>query len=189
MLLILTIQRQRCIKILCPKDPELHTALALSCQKGQHLPALEVYKNQSPKIIMRFESCDSSHALPRPFVAKNPLEKLDSELIFRDSTLLRFVRLICCFSLRNFWGFKARDSGNRAIHDSRFRAAKDENADRIGDWELWNVKTEGGVEGLQFTLPHYRKRQKTRKSRVQEVIRVRKLFLFSGTRAPKTHLC
>ena len=32
----------------------------------------------------------------------------------------------CCFSLRNFWRFQARDSGNRAIRDSRFCAAKEE---------------------------------------------------------------
>ena len=44
----LTIQRQRCIKFLFLKDPEFYTLLALNCQKGQHLPALEVYKNQSP---------------------------------------------------------------------------------------------------------------------------------------------
>ena len=41
-------QRQRCIKILCPKDPESYTPLALKTAEGQHLPALEVYKNQSP---------------------------------------------------------------------------------------------------------------------------------------------
>ena len=29
-----------------------------------------------------------------------------------------------CFSLRSFWRFQARDSGNRAIRDSRFCAAK-----------------------------------------------------------------
>ena len=45
---ILTFQRQRCIKILCTKDPEFYTPLALNCHKGQHLPALEVYRNQSP---------------------------------------------------------------------------------------------------------------------------------------------
>ena len=44
----LTMRRQRCIKILCPKDPEFYTPLALNCQKGKHLPALEVYRNQSP---------------------------------------------------------------------------------------------------------------------------------------------
>ena len=41
-------QRQRCIKILCPKDPDFYTPLALKTAKGQHLPALVVYKNQSP---------------------------------------------------------------------------------------------------------------------------------------------
>ena len=46
----LTFQRQRCIKILCPKEPEFYTPLALNRQKGQHLPAPEVYKNQSPKL-------------------------------------------------------------------------------------------------------------------------------------------
>ena len=40
---------QRSIKILCPKDPDFYTPLALkTAQKGQHLPALVVYKNQSP---------------------------------------------------------------------------------------------------------------------------------------------
>ena len=43
-----TIQRQRCVKIPFPKDPEFYTPLALNCQKRQHLSALEVYKNQSP---------------------------------------------------------------------------------------------------------------------------------------------
>ena len=38
----LEIQRQRCIKILCPKGPELYTPLPLSCQKVRHLRALEV---------------------------------------------------------------------------------------------------------------------------------------------------
>ena len=43
-------QRQRCIKILCPKDPDFYTPLALKTAKEQHLPALEVYKNQSPNL-------------------------------------------------------------------------------------------------------------------------------------------
>ena len=51
----LIIQRQRCIKILCPEDPEFYTPLVLNCQKGQHLPALEVYKNQSPKSVQSQE--------------------------------------------------------------------------------------------------------------------------------------
>ena len=42
-------QRQRCIKILCPKDPDFYAPLALKTAKGQHLPALVVYKNQSPR--------------------------------------------------------------------------------------------------------------------------------------------
>ena len=42
-------------KNLVLKDPEYYTPLALNCQKGQHLPALEVYTNRSP---------ESSHMLP-----------------------------------------------------------------------------------------------------------------------------
>ena len=41
----LTIQRQRCIIILCPKDPEFYTLLALKCQKGstsQHWWCIEI---------------------------------------------------------------------------------------------------------------------------------------------------
>ena len=49
----------------------------------------------------------------------------DSESIFRDSTLLRFDTMSClCFTLRKFWRFLARDSGNRAIRDSQFCAGK-----------------------------------------------------------------
>ena len=46
----LTIQRQRRIKILCPKDVPriLCTAGAELSKKRQHPPAPEVYKNQSP---------------------------------------------------------------------------------------------------------------------------------------------
>ena len=33
-------QRQRCIKILCPEDPDFYTPLGLKTAKGQHLPAL-----------------------------------------------------------------------------------------------------------------------------------------------------
>ena len=50
-------QRQWCIKILCPKDPDFYTPLALKMAKGQHLPALVVYKNQSP-ILAQFYSKD-----------------------------------------------------------------------------------------------------------------------------------
>ena len=37
-------QRQRCIKMLCPKDPDFYTPLGLKKAKEQHLPALKVYK-------------------------------------------------------------------------------------------------------------------------------------------------
>ena len=38
-LLFLTIQRQRCMKILCPKDPEFYTPLVLTCQKRSAPPS------------------------------------------------------------------------------------------------------------------------------------------------------
>ena len=41
-------QRQRCIKIRVLRAQDFYTPLALKTAKGQHLPALEVYKNQSP---------------------------------------------------------------------------------------------------------------------------------------------
>ena len=44
-------QRQRCIKFVCPKDPDFYTPLALKTAKGPHLSALEVYKNQSPRLL------------------------------------------------------------------------------------------------------------------------------------------
>ena len=47
-----------CIKMLCPQDPEFYTPLALNCQKGQHLPAPEVCKNQS-SIFARNFPCDT----------------------------------------------------------------------------------------------------------------------------------
>ena len=45
---LIAVQHQRCMKILRPKDPEFYTLLALNSSHGQHFPALEVYKNQSP---------------------------------------------------------------------------------------------------------------------------------------------
>ena len=54
LLLFLTIQRQRCIKILCPRDPEFYTPLALNSRERQRPPALEVYKNQFPKWFSKF---------------------------------------------------------------------------------------------------------------------------------------
>ena len=44
----LTIQRQRYIKSRVLRVQDFYTPLALNCEKGQHLPALEVYKSQSP---------------------------------------------------------------------------------------------------------------------------------------------
>ena len=44
----LTIQRQWCIKFRVLRAQNVYTPLALNCQKGQHLAALEVYKNRSP---------------------------------------------------------------------------------------------------------------------------------------------
>ena len=52
----LTIQRQRCIKVL------------LNCQNGQHLPAPEVYKNQSPISLCFFTSSSLKHNQ----IQKNP---------------------------------------------------------------------------------------------------------------------
>ena len=45
------------------------------------------------------------------------LNRFSAILLYCDLTLF-------CFSLRNLGRFQARDSGNRAIHDSRFCAAK-----------------------------------------------------------------
>ena len=40
--------RQWCIKFMCPEGPEFDMPLVLHCQNGQHIPALEVYRNESP---------------------------------------------------------------------------------------------------------------------------------------------
>ena len=50
---LLTIQRQRCIKFRVLRAQDFYTPLALNCVKRQHLPAPEVYKNQSPIILGR----------------------------------------------------------------------------------------------------------------------------------------
>ena len=49
----LAIQRQRCIKFRVLRAQDFYTPLALNCQKGQQLPALEVHKNQSPIIVRK----------------------------------------------------------------------------------------------------------------------------------------
>ena len=43
-------QRQRCIKIRVLRAQDFYTPLALKTAKGQHLPALVVYKNPSPRL-------------------------------------------------------------------------------------------------------------------------------------------
>ena len=50
----LTIQRQRCVKFRVLRGGNFHTPLPLNCQKGQHLPAPEVYKNQSPNSLFLY---------------------------------------------------------------------------------------------------------------------------------------
>ena len=48
-------QRQRCIKIRVLRAQDFYTPLALKTAKGQHLPALVVYKNQSPRVGLHLE--------------------------------------------------------------------------------------------------------------------------------------
>ena len=57
MLPFFPIQRQRCIEFRVLRAQDFYTPLALNCEKGQHLPAPEVYKNQSPK---KKENCPNS---------------------------------------------------------------------------------------------------------------------------------
>ena len=52
-LFFFTIQRQRCIQFRVLRAQNFCTPLALNCEKGQHLPALEVYKNQSPSVMVK----------------------------------------------------------------------------------------------------------------------------------------
>ena len=68
-------RRQRCIKIPCPKDPDFYTLLALKTAKGQHLPALEVYTNQSPMVPKEEEP------------PKKPQESADSYGFLRKSVV------------------------------------------------------------------------------------------------------
>ena len=67
----LTIQRQRCIKILCPKDPEFETPLALNCQKGQLLPAPEVKKIKVTQKIARKVALSGFKEYPLPQIPKD----------------------------------------------------------------------------------------------------------------------
>ena len=48
-------QRQRRIKIRVLRAQDFYTPLALKTTKGQHFPALVVYKNQSPNLEAQIE--------------------------------------------------------------------------------------------------------------------------------------
>ena len=48
-------------QILGPKDTELYKPLALNCHKVQHLPALVVYKHQSPGLSQSRDFLNSAH--------------------------------------------------------------------------------------------------------------------------------
>ena len=114
-------QCQRCIKILCPKDPDFYTPLALKTAKGQHLPALVVYKNHS----LPLGNEESTHTKNEvgPCVALNSYVGGPFSLIFQEKgppytkncrvgsiimghggCLVRFDMLICVFFalLRNW---------------------------------------------------------------------------------------
>ena len=89
-------QRQRCIKILCPKDLDFYTPLALKTAKGQHLPALAVYKNRSPNFV-----CDSKNHWRLRLRCRGALTWGDLYLeIFRDvkvaPNVLTFIALVPC---------------------------------------------------------------------------------------------
>ena len=74
MLPFFAIQRQWCIQIVCPKDPEFYTLLALNGGKGQHLSALEVYKNQSPNTSLLYcDCCDRPDIIARNCKAESAL--------------------------------------------------------------------------------------------------------------------
>ena len=65
-----TIQRQQCIKFRVLRAQDFYTPLALNCQKGQHLPALEVFQNQSPtclswKTLVERVLSTAPHLLPK----------------------------------------------------------------------------------------------------------------------------
>ena len=47
--LAFAVQRQHRLRILCLKDSELFTVLALNCKEGSTLSVLEVYANQVPR--------------------------------------------------------------------------------------------------------------------------------------------
>ena len=63
----LTFQRQRCIKNLCPKDPEFYTPLALHCQKGRTSQHWRCIKTSLPLLLRPRTQC------PRNGLDKCPL--------------------------------------------------------------------------------------------------------------------
>ena len=81
-------QRQRCIKIRVLRAQDFYTPLALKTAKGQHLPALVVYKNQSPRNTQK------------------TAEKQSKQLVFQAVRL--FFRLFCrCFPVTHPAPFSA----------------------------------------------------------------------------------
>ena len=103
-----------------PRGPENSYSDTPSCKNGRGrawgrplVKGCESFSGTESAILNResgdSESCDSNRAIPRSLRLGG-----DSESIFCDSTLLRFDSFLR-FSLRNFWRFRARDSGNRAI--------------------------------------------------------------------------
>ena len=73
-------QRQRCIKIRVLGAQDFYTPLALKTAKGQHLPALVVYKNQSPMLtaeLFCLQSCLGAFCLQlEPFYLQLELSYL-----------------------------------------------------------------------------------------------------------------
>ena len=97
----LTMQRQRCVKILCPKDPAFYTPLALNCQKGQHLSALEVYKNQSPTLRRIKLTPD-----PDTFEKYRDTPPSSWQRVVYAPPICITIRLLICIAmlLQKYWG-------------------------------------------------------------------------------------
>ena len=111
---ILTFQRQRCIKILCPKDPEFYTPLALKSQNSQHLPALEVYKNQSPTPLLRGRFGIDSTSIRQIDAKSTPEEGRARRIrgwgpgglcLINPLTILAFLEFLAFFLSKEFLAF------------------------------------------------------------------------------------
>ena len=122
----LTIQRQRCIKILCPKDPEFYTPLALTCQKGGTSQYWRCIKSSLPLGCPgardpRNSSVDEfpSWGIPRlraPWAERTVMVSLSSEMLrFRD------------LGIQGWWASK----GCSAIEPLSFRR-------KPTHWKLWS---------------------------------------------------